>query len=257
VWVTAAVAVVWGAHRRRLAPALLGGSALVYAGLVAAMAARFGYAAIGRFYTPAAALLCVLAGVAVGWLAAATWAASVRAAARAVQRKRRSVRSTLRKGRSLHPASAYVVLCAAVPVVAVVAVLAALAVAATPSAAPRLRWLPAQLDAAAVRAEAEADLVTFVTAARGRAGLLACGPLSVDATRPAGEVRPRLAWMLGLPMAGVRNSLDNGSGVTVMRTGTLLDRTLALRPPEVARPLLRSRDWVAYAEYCPAGLAPK
>ena len=74
VWVAAAVAVVWGAHRRRLAPALLAAAALAWAGLVAAMAARFGYAAIGRFYAPAAALLCVLAGVAVGWLAGSAWA---------------------------------------------------------------------------------------------------------------------------------------------------------------------------------------
>ncbi|MGZ8750858.1 MAG: hypothetical protein ACXWYP_08265 [Pseudonocardia sp.] len=184
VWAAAAVAVVWGAHRRRLAPALLAGAALAWAGLVAAMAARFGYAAIGRFYAPSAALLCVAAGVAVGWLAA-------------------------------------------------------------------------QLDAAAVRADAEDDLVAFVAAVGGRASLLACGPLSVDATRPAGEVRPRLAWMLGLPMASVRNSLDNGPGITVMRTGTLLDHTLAPRLPDVARPLLRSRDWVAYAEYCPAGLTPR
>ena len=146
---------------------------------------------------------------------------------------------------------------AAVPVVADAAALAAVALAAAPSAAPRLHWLPAQLDAAAVRADAEDDLVAFVAAVGGRAGLLACGPLSVDATRPAGEVRPRLAWMLGLPMADVRNSLDNGPGITVMRTGTLLDHTLALRPPDAARPLLRSRDWVAYAEYCPAGPAPR
>ena len=76
VWVAAAVAVVWGAHRRRLAPALLAAAALVWAGLVAAMAARFGYAAIGRFYAPAAALLCVPAGVAVGWLAGSAWAAA-------------------------------------------------------------------------------------------------------------------------------------------------------------------------------------
>jgi hypothetical protein len=141
--------------------------------------------------------------------------------------------------------------------VAVAVVLGVVALLAAPSVTPRLRWLPAQLDAAAVRADAEADLVTFVTAIGGRAGLLACGPLSVDATRPAGEVRPRLAWMLGLPMAGVRNSLDNGPGITVMRTGTLLDHTLAVRPPDVARPLLRSRDWVAYAEYCPTGVTPK
>ena len=55
-------------------------------------------------------------------------------------------------------------------------------------------------------------------------------------------------------MAGVRNSLAGGPGITVMRVDTLLDHTLALQPPEVARPLLRSRDWVAYAEHCPVRL---
>ncbi len=277
VWVAAAVAVVWGAHRRRLAPALLAGAALAWAGLVAAMAARFGYAAIGRFYAPSAALLCVAAGVAVGWLAGSAWAAaagSTRESVRIGPRMSRSGSPDSAAGRPLmqhSQANLYrlaragttgcagptAVARAAVPVVAVAAVLAAVALAAAPSATPRLHWLPAQLDAAAVRADAEDDLVAFVAAVGGRAGLLACGPLSVDATRPAGEVRPRLAWMLGLPMAGVRNSLDNGPGITVMRTGTLLDHTLAPRPPDVARPLLRSRDWVAYAEYCPAGPTPR
>ena len=277
VWVAAAVAVVWGAHRRRLAPALLAGAALAWAGLVAAMAARFGYAAIGRFYAPSAALLCVAAGVAVGWLAGSAWAAaagSTRESVRIGPRMSRSGSPDSAAGRPLmqhSQANLYrlaragttgragptAVARAAVPVVAVAAVLVAVALAAAPSATPRLHWPPAQLDAAAVRADAEDDLGAFVAAVGGRAGLLACGPLSVDATRPAGEVRPRLAWMLGLPMAGVRNSLDNGPGITVMRTGTLLDHTLAPRPPDVARPLLRSRDWVAYAEYCPAGPTPR
>ena len=240
VWVAAAVAVVWGAHRRRVAPALLAGAALAWAVLVVVMAAQFGYAAIGRFYAPAAALLCVLAGVAVGWLAGSVWASATRS-----DRTRLSLGSAAARG-ALPVAATAAVLTAVV--------LAAIALAAAPSVTPRLEWLPAQLDAAAVRADAEADLVAFVAAAGGRDGLLACGPLSVDATRPAGEVRPRLAWMLDLPMAGVRNSLDNGPGITVMRSGTLLDHTLALRPPDLARPLLRSRDWVAYAEYCPVGL---
>ena len=240
VWVAAAVAVVWGAHRRRVAPALLAGAALAWAVLVVVMAAQFGYAAIGRFYAPAAALLCVLAGVAVGWLAGSVWASATRS-----DRTRLSLGSAAARG-ALPVAATAAVLTAVV--------LAAIALAAAPSVTPRLEWLPAQLDAAAVRADAEADLAAFVAAAGGRDGLLACGPLSLDATRPAGEVRPRLAWMLDLPMAGVRNSLDNGPGITVMRSGTLLDHTLALRPPDLARPLLRSRDWVAYAEYCPVGL---
>ena len=250
VWVAAAVAVVWGAHRRRLAPALLAGAALAWAGLVVVMAAQFGYAAIGRFYAPAAALLCVLAGVAVGgWRA--VWAAGSRAS-RSIPRMRvrgrrpRRWRSRM-PSRPLRTARAYTcggrrgrprrVVLAAAP--------SRRACNGCPPSSTPPRCAPS----------AEADLVAFVAAAGGRAGLLACGPLSVDATRPAGEVRPRLAWMLDLPMAGVRNSLDNGPGITVMRTGTLLDHTLALRPPDLARPLLRSRDWVAYAEYCPAGLA--
>jgi hypothetical protein len=196
------------------------------------MAAWFGYAAIGRFYAPAAALLCVLAGVAVGWLAGSAWAG--------VDGRVRSLGSSTAGG--------------ALPVVATAAVLTVVALAAAPSTVPRLRWLPIQLDAAAVRAAAEADLVAFVAAAGGRDGLLACGALSIDATRPSGEVRPRLAWMLDLPMAGVRNSLDNGSGITLGRSATLIDHTLALRPPETARLVQRSRDWVAYAEYCPSSL---
>jgi hypothetical protein len=231
VWVAAAVAVVWAAHRRQATPAVLAVAGLAWAGLVAAMAAVFGYAALGRFYAPAAAVLCVLAGVAAGW--AVAWPAE-----RTAHRMERTPRSlTLQATRAAGPA----------------VVLAAVVAAAAPFAAPRVAWLPAQVEAAAGRAAAEADVVAMVVAAGGRAGLLACGPLSVDATRPAGEVRPRLAWLLDLPLSGVRNSLDNGPGITVMRAGTLLDHTLAARPPEVARPVVRTRDWVAYAEYCPAG----
>ena len=231
VWAAAAVAVVWGARRREAGPAVLAAAALAWAAIVAAMAARFGYAAIGRFYLPAAALLCVPAGVAVGWVVAAAVPAS----------------GDVGQGEWGRSAVRGVV----VPVAVLVAVVAA----AAPLVAPRVTWLPAQVRAAATRASAEADLVTLVDAAGGRAGLLACGPLSVDATRPAGEVRPRLAWMLGLPMTEVRNTLDNGPGTTLVRAGTVHDHTLAARVPEFARPVARTRDWAAYAELCPAPAA--
>jgi hypothetical protein len=224
VWVAAAAAVVWGAQRRRAAPAVLGAAALAWTALVVAMAARFGYAALGRFYAPPAAVVCVLAGVAVGWALAAVSPSRPPAAS---------------PGRRVAGAAAPV------------AVLAAVSVAAAPFAAPRLAWLPAQVDAAADRAAAEADLLALVAAAGGRAGLLACGRLSVDATRPAGEVRPRLAWTLGLPLAGVGNSLDGGPGVTLVRARTLHDHALGARPPGEARPVARTRDWVAHAELCP------
>ena len=190
VWVAAAVAVVWGAHRRRLAPALLAAAALAWAGLVAAMAARFGYAAIGRFYAPSAALLCVAAGVAVGWLAGSAWATAPCARGRtwpanltfgAARQRRSAACATFaadgaprgRGRRAWRAARAWAaggsasraVARAAVPVVAVAA--------SPPSRWPPLRrrhpglhWLPAQLDAAAVRADAEADLVAFVDGGR-------------------------------------------------------------------------------------------
>jgi hypothetical protein len=67
VWVAAAVCVVWAAQQRRGLPAALAACALGWAGEVVVMAGVFGYAALGRFLTPVTAVLCVLAGAAVGW----------------------------------------------------------------------------------------------------------------------------------------------------------------------------------------------
>ncbi|MPZ64104.1 MAG: hypothetical protein GEU83_00775 [Pseudonocardiaceae bacterium] len=47
-------------------PVVLGAGALLWAAVVALMAVGFGYAALSRFLAPAAAVLCVLAGIAVG-----------------------------------------------------------------------------------------------------------------------------------------------------------------------------------------------
>lgn len=66
VWAAAAAAVVWAAHRRRVVPVVLAAGALAWTGIVLVMAGAFGYAALGRFYAPPAAVLCVLAGIAVG-----------------------------------------------------------------------------------------------------------------------------------------------------------------------------------------------
>lgn len=62
----AAVAFAW----RRREPILLGwaGGALAWGGIIVAMAAMLGYAALSRFYLPAGALVCVLAGI--GWVRA-------------------------------------------------------------------------------------------------------------------------------------------------------------------------------------------
>jgi hypothetical protein len=71
VWLAAAVGVVWTAHRRRGAPVLLAGAALTWLVEVVVMSGVFGYAALGRFLAPVAAVLCVLAGVAVAWTVSA------------------------------------------------------------------------------------------------------------------------------------------------------------------------------------------
>lgn len=69
-WAAALVAVVVARRARdRVEPALAAG-AVAYAGVVVAMSAALGYAAVGRFLLPAAALLCVLAGIGVGRLVA-------------------------------------------------------------------------------------------------------------------------------------------------------------------------------------------
>jgi len=71
-WLLAAIALALALRRRDRVEAGLAGGALAYAGVVVAMAAGLGYAAVGRFLLPAAALLCVLAGIVVGRLR--TWA---------------------------------------------------------------------------------------------------------------------------------------------------------------------------------------
>lgn len=65
VWVAAAVGVVWAARRREWPPVVLAAGAVAWLAVVVAMATVFGYAALGRFLSPAAAVLCVLGGIAV------------------------------------------------------------------------------------------------------------------------------------------------------------------------------------------------
>lgn len=71
VWVLAAVLVARGWRRSDRRPAALAGLAVAWSALVVAMAAVAGYAAISRFFLPAAAVLVVLAGAAAVELARA------------------------------------------------------------------------------------------------------------------------------------------------------------------------------------------
>ncbi|HEX7134205.1 MAG TPA: hypothetical protein VF228_16630 [Iamia sp.] len=62
-WVGAGIAVVLAVRARDRVVLALGAGALAWIGLVVGMATALGYAAVGRFLLPAAALLCVLAGI--------------------------------------------------------------------------------------------------------------------------------------------------------------------------------------------------
>jgi hypothetical protein len=62
-WVLAAAALVLAVRLRDRASAAVAGLAVAWVGVVVGMCAALGYAAVGRFLLPAAALVCVLAGV--------------------------------------------------------------------------------------------------------------------------------------------------------------------------------------------------
>ncbi len=84
VWVAAAVCVAWAARRREPAPVVLAAGALAWMIVVTAMAGVFGYAALSRFLAPAAAVLCVLAGIAAARAVTAVDGIGLRLAAAAV-----------------------------------------------------------------------------------------------------------------------------------------------------------------------------
>lgn len=207
VWVAAAVAVVWAAQRRRGAPVVLAAGALVWVVEVVVMAGVFGYAALGRFYAPVAAVLCVLAGVGVAWVVAA------------------------------------------VPGPAARAVVALLLVAAcVPFAAERVAWLPMQRDAAAGRAALEADLDVVLDRV-GRERVLACAPVVIDTAPPNVELRPGLAWKLGLPIGGVTHLIPEGRAVVLAQAGGPWEPVLAAIEGMTERG--RSTRWVVFARGCP------
>jgi len=164
-------------------------------------------------------------------------------------------------GRFLAPVSAVLCVLAGLGVARLVAVprglsvrtaiVVAVVAAAVPFAAPRASWLPLQVTQAGERAAEAGDLDRLV-AGVGAPALLACGPTAIDTGLPFVEVRPALAWALGLPVGGVPHDLGLGSGVVVARSGGPLDGYLGGAPPVEIRGLGHSERWVAYAQNCPA-----
>jgi hypothetical protein len=126
----------------------------------------------------------------------------------------------------------------------------ALVAACVPFAAPRVTWLPLQLEHAAQRSAYEHDLYAVVAALGGRDGLLACGDLVIDIVRPAVEVRPALAYRLDLPLAGVQHILKTSSGTTIAQVGSPLHAALLQRPPGEVVLVGQSARWAVYTEFC-------
>jgi hypothetical protein len=123
----------------------LAGLAGAYAAVVVGMGAALGYAAVGRFLLPAAALLCVLAGVGVARLVALLPAG--------------------RTGRALGAA-------VLVPVLAV-------------AVAPRAGSLDREVRRGADRDRFEEEVETALAAAGGPGAVVACGRVAIDEDSPA------------------------------------------------------------------------
>jgi hypothetical protein len=126
----------------------------------------------------------------------------------------------------------------------------ALVAVSVPFAAPRVAWLPLQLQHAAERSAYEHDLYAVAAALGGRDGLLACGNLAIDTVRPAVELRHALAYRLDLPIAGVRHTLNWGAGTTIAQVGSPMHAQLLHRPPGEVTLVKRTARWVVYTEFC-------
>lgn len=220
VLLAAAIGVVCAARRREPAPVLLAAATVAWLVEVVLMAGLFGYAALGRFMAPAAAGLCVLAGIGAAWLVLAP----------------RRLLGTV--GRS-HAAAACVLVGASLLAVALPAVL------------PRLAWLPAQFEAAAHRAAFDTDL-DRVLAVLGPDRASACGlPIAVDAALPAVEFRSALVWKLDLPLAGVAYGTV-GNGLWFTQRGSIADRSLAAIGDGGSREIVSGEHWVVRTQHCAA-----
>lgn len=72
-WIATAYALARALRRRDRVVPMLAALALAWSALVVAMSAVFGYAALTRFFLPAAAIACVLAGAGTVWAVTTLW----------------------------------------------------------------------------------------------------------------------------------------------------------------------------------------
>jgi hypothetical protein len=222
-WVAALVAVAAARSRRSATEQWLAALAVAWSVLVIAMAALLGYAALSRFFLPAAAVVCVLAGI--GAVQVATLARPPRGAG--------------------------------VTVLAVLVALGSLALVA-----PRVVGLGPVLAEVAHRSDAEADLDRVMARAGGRGALTACGAVAVEGrgllrTAVAWKLELPL-HAVGLDLRDIvvdAPPLPAGnepSGTMLLRTGGRRDRLVGAS--DAAVELARGAEWVAYAVRCPEAL---
>jgi hypothetical protein len=207
VLIAAGVAVAWAWIRERdRVTVALAGAALAWIAIVVAMVID-GYPGLERFFYPATALFCVLAGVGVARIAVLV-----------------PGRLTALPGRA-----------------SVVAVVAALLALSIPLASSRISSARAAKPAADQAVEVLDQLSAAVRAAGGRAGVLPCRS-SVTAVNHG--VQTALAWKLGVTMGTVKTAL-RVAGVVFVGPHNSVDGVTAPVAPALAvhRTVARAGVW--------------
>lgn len=228
VWLAAAACLGLALPSRERIVLWLAGGALAWTTIVAAMTLLLGFAALGRFLAPPAAVLCVLAGAGAVRVVRLT---GERAGSRPA-----AVRDPLARARVVRAGVAVLLLAVALPL-----------------ALPRAQQLGRQVEEAVARARLEDQLGLALRRAGGPQAILRCGGLAADRTGLAINARPALAWRLGLRMSDVARFLGPRPGVIFTRVGGTRQRTLSFLSRPGVRPLARTDDWMVFAVECPPG----
>lgn len=255
VWLMAAGCVALALRSREQLVLWLAGGALAWMGLVGAMTVVLGFAALGRFLAPSAAVLCVLAGAGavrvvrlVGERAGA-W----RAAGQAPRAQSSGGAQPRRGGRAGRRPAAVPRGLLARPRVVRAGVAVLLLAMAVPLALPRAEQLGPQVEEAAARDRLEDQLDLALRRAGGAQTLLRCGGLAADQAGLAINAQPALAWKLDVRLADVPRFLGPRPGVVFTRVGGNRERTLSFLSRPGVRPLARTEEWMVFAVDCRPG----
>lgn len=213
VWIAAAVGAATALRRRDHHLVVLTVAALAWIAAIGGMALLFGYAALGRFLLPAAAALCVVAGV-----------GTVRLLDLAGRRRR----------------SRILVACL-------------LAAVTVPFALPLARMALGDEGVALTtnRAALAEDLDALLATAGGRDVILACGAVGVGTGPHFGVLWPAVAYKLDVPLRRLERPLASPRGVALLLNEQRAAQLLA-KPGSGAVALARTAHWTAFAVGCPA-----